>query len=74
MSVGTGVFLIVANRGGRTMKCAFATSVLVLGGFFVGLLRVGVPEVGGADVGLEDCVVLFFPFCRYQSRAWHTGP
>ena len=56
------------------MKCAFATSVLVLGGFFVGLLRVGVPEVGGADVGLEDCVVLFFPFCRYQSRAWHTGP
>jgi len=56
------------------MKCAFATCVLMLAGILVGVPGVGVPEVDVADAGLDDCVVLFSPFCRFRFRAWHTGP
>ncbi len=48
--------------GGRDVKRANATCVLVFAGNLVDLLCVGVPEVDVADVGLDDCVVLFFRF------------
>ena len=63
-----------SEQGGRDMKRAFATCVLMLAGIFVGVPGVGVPEVGVADVGLDDCVVLFFAFFSYRFGVWHTGP